>query len=520
MHNRFFALLCFVFGFLGTLISYQVSSAQDLADVIEKSERSVVRIIVKGKRGDSIGSGFVVEKTGVFVTNVHVLAGAQEATATFANGKTIAIEGTYYFDESRDICIAQLDGDNFKTIRVSEEMPRKGETVTALGAPRGLDFTATNGIVSALRKGKQLGEGRNGTWIQIDAALSPGNSGGPLINGDGEVIAMSTLASTGRSQNLNFGISADDIADALEKSTQYDLLTLPEGIGEVEVEEAASPESIITREPIPESSLAEYITECRDDYTSLSKKIVREAVEADKIFRLKRRGDIRGGMTDDTVILVNRRNKKRTYLFRNDRVKKREVRKAEQKSEALKEVKEALTKTVSNDSLYELLQHTGQFLDTSAPGTIGTLSGGIMLHPYNDNDAVVLFDDQPYLLWLPSTSGMARGAEIPPTTVYVAGTETVMVPGESTMAVTLLVSVRDSELKKAIFGDVQAGAKKGKKIEGKLRTWTAGKYKLLAKVVRLGDETIVLEKVNGKTVSIDRSKLSDGDIEYLESLAE
>lgn len=60
------------------------SAAQDLADVIEKCERSVVRIEVKGKDGDSLGSGFIVDGSGIICTNVHVLAGAQKATATFA----------------------------------------------------------------------------------------------------------------------------------------------------------------------------------------------------------------------------------------------------------------------------------------------------------------------------------------------------------------------------------------------------------------------------------------------------
>ena len=435
--------------------------AQDLADIIEQSEKSVVRIIVKGKRGDSIGSGFVVEKSGVFVTNVHVLAGAQEATATFANGKTVQIEGTYYFDESRDICIAQLDGDDFTTIRVSASMPRKGETVTALGAPQGLDFTATNGIVSAIRQGLKLDRDMNGTWIQIDAALSPGNSGGPLINKRGHVIAMSTLASTGRSQNLNFGISARDIRDAIDESADYDLLSLPEGIGEVEVEEAASSDAVIARKPIPEQSLAAYVNDCREDYSSLSKKIIRKSLDEEREFRLMRKGEVRGGMNNDVVVMINSRTKKRSFFFRNDRIKDREVRKAEQKTSALRELKNALSKEATDDSLFELLKHTGQYVDTSDQGSIGTMSDAIMLHPFNENDAVVAYDDQTYLLWLPSTSGLSRGTEIPSTTVYVAGTETVLVPGESTMAVTVLVSVRESELKKAIFGESPDCGQKG-----------------------------------------------------------
>jgi hypothetical protein len=516
-------------GFIATLFALLILStfssdlaAQDLADVIEESERSVVRIEVKGKSGDSIGSGFVVETSGVIVTNVHVLAGAQEATATFANGKSFKIEGTYYFDESRDICIAQLDGDELPKIVVSRVAPRKGETVTALGAPRGLSFTATNGIVSAMRKGEQLGGDRTGTWIQIDAALSPGNSGGPLINGKGRVIAMSTLASTGNSQNLNFGISASDIRDAIQESRQYDLLSLPEGVGELELDErgGGGGDAMIDRPSISEEVISDYVQDCRDDYKPLSKKIVRQASEADKEFRLMRRGKVPTprNINEDVVVLVSSRNKKREFYFRTDRVKEREVRKAEQKSSELKEVKNALAKNVDNGSLFELLKHTGQYLKTDQEGSIGCMQDGIMIHPYNDHDAIVLFDDQPYLLWLPTTSGLSRGTEIPPTTVYVAGTETVSIPGKSTMAVTVLVSLKDSELKKAIFGDVQDAARKGKKVESEMRTWTAGKHSVIAKVVRVGDEKITLEKVNGKTVDVPLTILSESDISYLDGL--
>ena len=114
-----------------------------------------------------------------------------------------------------------------------------------------------------MRKGEQLGPDRRGTWIQIDAALSPGNSGGPLINSEGQVIAMSTLASRGDSQNLNFGISAGDINNALDKSDDFDLVSLPEGVGEIETDEGggggAGEERMIARPSIPEKAIADYV---------------------------------------------------------------------------------------------------------------------------------------------------------------------------------------------------------------------------------------------------------------------
>ena len=141
-----------------------------------------------------------------------------------------------------------------------------------------------------------------------------------------------------------------------------------------------------------------------------------------------------------------------------------------------------------------------------------------MIHPYNDHDAVVLFDDTPCLLWMPSTSGLSRDSDLPSMSVYVAGTQTVMIPDETTMAVTLLIAVKDSEFKKAIFGDRQTAAKKRSKGKGAMRTWTAGRHSVVAKVVRVDDEEVELEKINGKTIVVARSKLSDADNDFLNEL--
>lgn len=501
------------------LVTASPSAAQDLADIIEKCERSVVRIEVQGKNGDSLGSGFIVEGDGVICTNVHVLAGAQKATATFANGKSYKIEGTYHVDESRDICIAQLAGEDFPKVVVSRVPPRKGETVTALGAPRGLSFTATTGIVSALRSGEQIGGNRAGTWIQIDAALSPGNSGGPLINTKGRVIAMSTLASTGSSQNLNFGISAKDIREAIRDSRNARLTSLPDGVGELELDEgggAGAGESIINRPTIPEIAMADYIADCRDDYAKLTKKVNRDHLDMAKVLRLTKRANVPlppgAPANGDKAIMVNTRSKKETYFFRSDRVKDAAIRSAEKQAEKLKEIKSALSKKENDDSMFALLQHTGQFLDPSDKGSFGVLEDAIMIHPFNDHDAIVRLDRQPYLLWMPSTSGMSQDSNIPQMTVYVAGTQTIAVPGDSTMAVTLLIGVKDSELKKAIFKDGKGGS------NHEMRTWTAGKFTVSAKVVRVEKDSVVLKTSKGKTIEVARKKLSDSDNKYLDGL--
>ena len=106
-----------------------------------------------------------------------------------------------------------------RPLELIEDPPLKGEGVVALGAPFGLDSTASEGIVSAIRSAEELEfkvgiHGHAGTWIQTTTPISPGNSGSPLVNRRGQVVAVNTLTLK-HGQNLNFGISAMDIRRAL-----------------------------------------------------------------------------------------------------------------------------------------------------------------------------------------------------------------------------------------------------------------------------------------------------------------
>jgi S1-C subfamily serine protease len=124
------------------------SEAQVTADVIGKAERSVVRIEIEGRKGEGLGSGFIVDESGVLITNSHVIAGASRAIAVFSDGVVKPIVGTRLIDPARDIAIAKIDGSGFVPLSLAGSNPRKGESVTALGAPMGLSFTATRGSKS------------------------------------------------------------------------------------------------------------------------------------------------------------------------------------------------------------------------------------------------------------------------------------------------------------------------------------------------------------------------------------
>ncbi|MEZ6032302.1 MAG: trypsin-like peptidase domain-containing protein [Planctomycetaceae bacterium] len=194
-------------------------------ELFSRVEGSVVRVNVASSEGAGNGSGFVIDAAGIVVTNYHVIAGANRAWVEFANKDRVDVDGFLFIDHKKDIAILKFDAARcsspLASIPVASGQPRKGIAVVAIGAPLGLDMSVTEGIVSAVRTAKELEEsialtGHSGTWVQTTAAISPGNSGGPLITKRGEVVAINTLALVGAgAQSLNFGISGEDIRQAM-----------------------------------------------------------------------------------------------------------------------------------------------------------------------------------------------------------------------------------------------------------------------------------------------------------------
>ena len=212
---------------------------EDLADLIARVEPSVVRINVEKPLGDCTGSGFVVGEDGIVVTNNHVIRGAKTASVTFTDDHEADVSGVLFRDPERDIAILKIVGsDRFPSSALASEMPKKGETVVAFGAPQGLSFSVTDGIVSAIRPGDEFeaifGEKWLGTWIQTSAPISTGNSGGPLVNLRGEVIGANTCMFT-EGQNLNFAISSLDIKAALDGAKSAELTKLPLDVADTEL---------------------------------------------------------------------------------------------------------------------------------------------------------------------------------------------------------------------------------------------------------------------------------------------
>lgn len=206
------------------------SGTSDLADLIESIEPAVILFDVTTSKGAVTGSGFLVDSDGIAVTNYHVLDGATKAVARFANGRHVEVAGVLFFDSELDIAIVQLSNtDKLPKLSLATSLPRKGDAAIAFGAPQGLSFSATEGIVSAIRSESDVDKEqwpKSGTWIQTSTPISPGNSGGPLLNRRGEVIGVNTFALVA-GQNLNFAVSSLEVIDALQKSQRLRTKPMP-----------------------------------------------------------------------------------------------------------------------------------------------------------------------------------------------------------------------------------------------------------------------------------------------------
>ncbi|XP_077406131.1 serine protease HTRA1B-like isoform X2 [Vanacampus margaritifer] len=196
-----------------------------IADVVDKIAPAVVHIelyrkMVYSKREVAVasGSGFVVSEDGLIVTNAHVVANKHRLKVELKSGASFDAK-ILDIDEKADIALIKINVHNKLPVLLlgrSAEL-RPGEFVVAIGSPFSLQNTVTTGIVSTTqRRGKELGlRDSDMDYIQTDAIINYGNSGGPLVNLDGEVIGINTLKVTA---GISFAIPSDKIREFLAES--------------------------------------------------------------------------------------------------------------------------------------------------------------------------------------------------------------------------------------------------------------------------------------------------------------
>ena len=163
------------------------------------------------RKAQSLGSGFIIDDDGIVVTNYHVIENAEEIRVVLADETSFTAE-VLGQDQKTDIAVLKIDPGDTKLTAVSfgnSDELRVGDWVLAIGNPFGLGGTVTAGIVSA--RGRDIGNGPYDDFIQTDASINRGNSGGPLFNTDGDVIGINTAiySQSGGSVGIGFAISSN-----------------------------------------------------------------------------------------------------------------------------------------------------------------------------------------------------------------------------------------------------------------------------------------------------------------------
>ena len=181
----------------------QANREQSVSEVVKSTLDSVVLIVVSDTAGKELkqGSGFVVASDGKILTNLHVIEGAHSGIVKLSNGAFFLIEGVLASSKLDDLAVIKVDGRDLPVLTLGYDKKLSvGDRVIAEGSPLGLESSVSDGIVSAFRNE----DGRE--WVQTTAPVSRGNSGGPLLDIEGNVVGIVTLKIVG-GENLNFALA-------------------------------------------------------------------------------------------------------------------------------------------------------------------------------------------------------------------------------------------------------------------------------------------------------------------------
>lgn len=190
---------------------------QETRDVMEPEEIAeyLSTRVVKVETDKGVGSGFFVDDRGTIVTNFHVIDRAKSISVCMSDGARYDVANIVDFDPYRDVAVLEIDmSGNDYLIRAKEY--KQGASVYAYGSPRNEDASFTSGTLSSVKRQLGLME-----CIQIDAAVNPGNSGGPVVNNRGEVLGINSYVRTD-AENMNYAIKMETL-DLLNMDKNYSI---------------------------------------------------------------------------------------------------------------------------------------------------------------------------------------------------------------------------------------------------------------------------------------------------------
>ena len=234
--------------------------SKDLVDLVEYSDTSVavaqkvlpsivgisikysVNSIFGSTEAEATGSGIIISEDGYIITNNHVVS-TESSSSYYAIEEATSMKVTLYndteeydaeiigTDEYTDLAVIKIDATNLDltpaTLGDSDQV-KVGEFAMAIGCPLGLEVTVTSGIVSAVDRTVESDDGSEYTCIQTDAAINSGNSGGALVNSNGEVIGINTLKLSGTGvEGMGFAIPINSTTDVIEQLIEYQTVKRP-----------------------------------------------------------------------------------------------------------------------------------------------------------------------------------------------------------------------------------------------------------------------------------------------------
>jgi tetratricopeptide (TPR) repeat protein len=201
--------------------SSPVAAATDLTKLVKSIQPAVATVVVYdvNKNVANIGTGFFIDKTGILVTNHHVLLGKFSAEIRTADGSTYPIKAVIAENQATDLMKVRVDipPEKVHWLKVSADPPLVAQHVVVVGSPMGLEQSVSDGIVSSVREIPGLG-----TFYQMSAPISPGSSGSPVVNLKGKVVGVASFQFL-QGQNLNFAIAGNSILDLKEDEPEQSL---------------------------------------------------------------------------------------------------------------------------------------------------------------------------------------------------------------------------------------------------------------------------------------------------------
>jgi serine protease Do len=194
---------------------YKNVASMSLQDLVKQTEPSVFLVITYNDEDKVIGTGtgFFIDTEGVALSNYHVFKGGSRWSIKTKDERYYNIDEVLDYDKDKDFIIFKVgDVKDPVSLKLSSSLPGKGEDIFVLGNPHGLESTVTKGVVSAIRSWYSKND-----FIQIDAPISPGSSGSPVLNMKGEVIGIATLKIIEECESCNFAINIELVKQQLKK---------------------------------------------------------------------------------------------------------------------------------------------------------------------------------------------------------------------------------------------------------------------------------------------------------------